>query len=69
LERLIRASSRTGDLILDPFAGVGTSLVVCKKLSRRFIGVEQNAEFVKIARRRIEAAENELKEDLFQYGT
>jgi DNA modification methylase len=40
LGRIIRASSRPGELVLDPFAGSGTTLAVAKKLGRRFVGCE-----------------------------
>ena len=40
LERIIRVASNPGDLVLDPFAGSGTTLAVAKKLDRRFLGVE-----------------------------
>ena len=53
VERLIRASSHKGDLVFDPFAGVGTCLLVCKKLGRNFIGVEQKKEFVQMANERM----------------
>ena len=53
MERLIKASSREGDLVLDPFAGVGTCPVICKKLGRRFIGVEKHKPFVEIAKERL----------------
>ncbi|MDR2171725.1 MAG: site-specific DNA-methyltransferase, partial [Planctomycetaceae bacterium] len=59
MERLIKASSNKGDLVLDPFAGVGTVQVVCKKLERNFIGIEQNSKFVEIAQQRINAIKNE----------
>jgi len=42
IAKLILASSNKGDLILDPFAGSGTTAVVAKKLSRNYIGIEQN---------------------------
>lgn len=54
IERIVRASSKEGDMVLDPFAGVGTTLVVCKKLNRNFIGFEQNAQYIELARQRIE---------------
>lgn len=53
LERLIRASSQEGDLVLDPFCGVGTCPVVCKKLGRNFIGIEKDEGFVKKANERL----------------
>lgn len=40
LGRIIRASSNPGELVLDPFAGSGTTLAVAKKLSRHFLGFE-----------------------------
>ena len=42
LAKIILASSNPGDLILDPFAGAGSSLVTAKKLNRHFIGIEQS---------------------------
>ncbi|MDR1290195.1 MAG: site-specific DNA-methyltransferase [Planctomycetaceae bacterium] len=68
MERLVKASSNEGDLVLDPFAGVGTVPVVCKRLERHFIGIEQNSKFVQIAQQRIKAVENEMKTSL-KYGT
>lgn len=52
------ASSNPGDLVLDPFAGVGTCPVVCKKLDRRFIAFEINDNFVKKANERLMAIES-----------
>lgn len=42
LAKVILASSNPGDLVLDPFAGTGSSLVTAKKLGRHFIGIEQS---------------------------
>jgi DNA modification methylase len=53
LGRIIRASSNEGDLVLDPFAGSGTTLVVAKKLKRRFLGFEISPEYAKNAKRRL----------------
>lgn len=55
LYRVILASSRPGDVVLDPFFGTGTTGAVAKKLNRRFIGIERDAQYVKIARERIAA--------------
>lgn len=46
--------SNEGDTILDPFAGSGTTGVVCKKLNRNFIGIELDKDYYKIAKKRIE---------------
>ena len=40
LERIIRASSAEGDLVLDPFCGCGTTLAVAERLNRRWIGID-----------------------------
>ena len=53
IERLIKASSSEGDLVLDPFAGVGTCPVVCRRLNRHFIGIEKNEQFVAAANARL----------------
>jgi site-specific DNA-methyltransferase (adenine-specific) len=56
LAKLILASSRAGDLILDPFAGSGTTQVVARKLGRHFTGIEINPEYCLWAERRLELA-------------
>ena len=53
LEQIILASTRENDLILDPFVGSGTTCVVAKKLHRRFIGIDQEKEFLEIAIKRV----------------
>ena len=53
IERLILASSDEGDLVLDAFSGVGTCSAVCKRLGRRFIGIEIDQNFVETARKRV----------------
>jgi site-specific DNA-methyltransferase (adenine-specific) len=45
--------SNPGDLVLDPFAGSGTTLKAAKELGRRFIGIEVNPEYLEICNRRI----------------
>ncbi|HVC92050.1 MAG TPA: site-specific DNA-methyltransferase [Pirellulales bacterium] len=54
LGRIIRASSNEGDLVLDPFGGSGTTLVVAKKLARRWIGFELSMEYVKKIQSRLD---------------
>ena len=53
LERIIRASSNEGDLVLDPFAGTFTTAAVAKRLHRRSISIELQEEYVKIGLRRV----------------
>ena len=55
LERIILASTREGDYILDPFVGSGTTGVVAKRLGRRFIGIDAEQDYLEIAKRRLEA--------------
>ncbi len=55
LYRILMSSSNPGDVVLDPFFGTGTTGAVAKKLGRNWIGIELNAGYVDVARRRIEA--------------
>jgi site-specific DNA-methyltransferase (adenine-specific) len=58
---LVRLVARPGDVVLDPFLGSGTTGIACAEESRDFIGIEREAEYVEIARRRIEAASAQLR--------
>ena len=53
IETLIRNSSHEGDLVLDPFAGSGTTLVASKMLNRNFIGFEIEEKYVDICKLRL----------------
>ncbi len=53
LGRIIRASSNAGDLVLDPFAGSGTTLTVAKKLGRDWVGLELSPEYARLATARV----------------
>ncbi|MEK6222389.1 MAG: DNA methyltransferase [Chloroflexota bacterium] len=55
LYRVISASTNPGDVVLDPFFGTGTTGAVAKKLHRRWIGIEQEESYIKIAQARIQA--------------
>lgn len=54
LERIIRVSSNPGDLVLDPFAGSGTTLAAAKKLGRDYYGIELSENYVARIRDRLE---------------
>lgn len=56
LARIMLASSRPGDVILDPFFGTGTTGAVAKKLGRNFIGIEREEAYINAAEARIAAA-------------
>jgi len=53
LERVILASSNKGDIVLDPFLGSGTTAVVAKRLGRKWIGIETEDKYIKIAQKRL----------------
>ena len=53
LGRVIRSSSDPGDLVIDPFAGSGTTLAVAKKLNRSYLGFELSADYVVQIRKRL----------------
>jgi site-specific DNA-methyltransferase (adenine-specific) len=52
-ERIVRASSDVGDVVLDPFAGSGTVGAVAARLGRRFILIDENAEAIDVMRARL----------------
>ena len=53
LERVIRASSRDGDVVLDPFCGSGTAVAVAERLNRRWIGIDIARTAIDLARARM----------------
>ena len=55
LHRVLVASTRPGDVVLDPFFGTGTTGAVAKRLGRRFVGIEQDAGYRAAAEARIAA--------------
>jgi DNA modification methylase len=56
LERIIRASSNEGDLVLDPFCGCGTTISVAQRLNRRWIGVDITHLAITLMRHRLKDA-------------
>jgi len=57
LARILMASSRPGDVVLDPFFGSGTTGAVAKRLGRHFVGIEREQAYIDAARARIDAVE------------
>src|SRR5450432_2873490 len=55
LHRVILASTNQDDVVLDPFFGSGTTGAVAKRLGRRFIGIERDPDYVRLAQARIDA--------------
>ncbi len=59
LAKIILASTNENALILDPFAGSGTTAVVAKKLNRSFVGIEADETFCLLAQKRLDLAETD----------
>lgn len=60
LKRIIKASTKEGDLVVDFFCGSGTTLVVAEKLNRKWIGCDISEKAVEIARERVSEVQKEL---------
>lgn len=58
LERIIKASSKRGDIVLDPFCGCGTTLSVAAQLGRKFIGIDESRMAVKVMNNRLKEIRN-----------
>jgi modification methylase len=64
LHRILLASTKPDDIILDPFFGTGTTGVVAKKLGRNFIGFEKDKNYIDVARKRLKLAKQFDRESL-----
>ncbi len=53
LERIILASSNEGDVVLDPFVGGGTTVAVADRLKRKWIGIDQSENAIKVSNQRL----------------
>ena len=54
LERIIKASSDKGDVVLDPFVGGGTTVSVAERLERQWIGIDQSVQAIKVTEFRLQ---------------
>lgn len=61
LQKLIAWSTASGELVLDPFCGSGTTLAAAKKTGRRAIGIELDEQYVKVTA-------NRLRQEVLQFG-
>jgi site-specific DNA-methyltransferase (adenine-specific) len=59
VERMIKASSPPGGIVLDPFLGSGTTAVACRMNNRHFIGFEVNPQYCAVAEQRLKKLEND----------
>jgi modification methylase len=57
LRRVLLASTRPGDVVLDPFFGTGTTGAAAKRLGRRWIGIERDRGYVELAQARLDSVE------------
>jgi site-specific DNA-methyltransferase (adenine-specific) len=68
LAKLILASTNSGDLVFDPFMGVGSSIVTAKKLERKFLGVEIETKYCLLAAKRLSLAGTDTTIQGYQDG-
>jgi site-specific DNA-methyltransferase (adenine-specific) len=60
IEKLVLCSTDAGDLVLDPFLGSGTTAAAAQKLKRRWLGIEKNSNYIRIAQKRLQPPEPDL---------
>ncbi len=61
LGRIVKACSNPGEIVLDPFAGSGSTLIVAKKLTRKYLGFELSPEYCTQIQERLDATKPEQK--------
>ena len=66
LSRILMASTQQGEWVLDPFCGSATTGIAANLLGRRFLGIDQEDEYIEISRRRREELENPQTYQLFR---
>ena len=69
LERIIKASSNEGDIVLDAFCGGGTTPAVARRLGRKFIGIDQLAEAIEITDKRLKIQNSTDDYDIIWWNT
>lgn len=61
MEELVARHSNPGDLVLDPFMGSGTTGVACRRLGRKFVGIEADKNYFNLARQRLESETSQMR--------
>lgn len=69
LERIIKASSNPGDVVLDAFCGGGTTPAVARRLGRKFIGIDQSVRAIAVSNARMEKQTDLLINDIYEVRT
>ncbi len=63
LERIILASSKQGDLVLDPFSGTGTTAFVAERFGRRWIGIDNNMNYISLSVERLRKVQIAIRKE------
>lgn len=63
LERILLASTKEGDVVLDPFNGSGTTGIMCSRLNRKYIGIDKDKEYLDLTIKRYKD-EKQIKEEI-----
>ena len=61
LDRIVKASTRTGDIVLDPFSGSSTTGIAAYKEGRQYIGIELEEEYLKTSIKRLKDEFNTIR--------
>lgn len=61
MENIVLSSTKRGDLVLDPFCGSGTTGVAAVRFGRRFIGIDNEKEYIETAFKRMSNVQEELE--------
>ena len=69
MERIIKASSNPGDVVLDAFCGGGTTPAVARRLGRKFIGIDQSVRAIAVSNARLEKQTDLLINDVYEVRT
>lgn len=69
LERIIKASSNPGDIVLDAFCRGGTTPAVARRLGRKFIGIDQSVRAIAVSNARLEKQTDLLTNDVYEVKT
>ena len=66
LYRVLLAASKPGDVVLDPFLGTGTTAVMCRKMARRWVGIERDNSYADLAETRITSTQTTTDPEAFK---